>query len=135
MLLSETVKMKWNSKNVRRYQKQGYRYTHMGDEFDVKVCDLSPYSQALIKLKCDYCGREYFTKYYTWRKCSKEGIVQTDCCSNPDCTTQKAQEALFKKYGVNNACQLSFVIEKTKQTNLEKYGCENPFANREIQEK
>lgn len=135
MLLSETVKMKWNSKNVRRYQKQGYRYTHMGDEFDVKVRDLSPYSQALIKLKCDYCGREYFTKYHTWRKCSKEGIVQTDCCSNPDCTTQKAQEALFKKYGVNNACQLSFVIEKTKQTNLEKYGCENPFANKEIQEK
>lgn len=135
MLLSETVKMKWNSKNVRRYQKQGYRYTHMGDEFDVKVCDLSPYSQALIKLKCDYCGREYFTKYYTWRKCSKEGIVQTDCCSNSDCTTQKAQEALFKKYGVPNACYIPSVIEKTKQTNLERYGYENPFANKEIQER
>lgn len=135
MLLSKTTKMRWNSRNVRRYQKMGYRYTHIGDEFDVKIEDLPPYSKARIALRCDYCGREYSTDYQTWRKRSKEGVIKKDCCNNPNCTTQKAEEALLKKYGVPNACCIPSVVEKIKQTNLEKYGCENPFANKEIQEK
>lgn len=135
MLLSETVKMRWNSKNLKRYQQLGYHFTKIKDEFDVKVEDLPPYSNVRIKLKCDYCGREYSTVYHVWYHRSKCGTIKLDCCNNPDCTTQKAQESLLKRYGVENACYIPSVIEKTKETNLKKYGCENPFANKDIQNK
>lgn len=135
MLLSETVKIKWTLRNKKKYQELGYSYTKVGDEFDIKIEHLSPYSKARINLMCDYCGRSYSTNYESWIKHTQQGIIKKDCCKNSACTTQKAQEALLIKYGVKYSCDVPFAREKAKQTNLKKYGCENPFANKEIQEK
>jgi hypothetical protein len=41
----------------------------------------------------------------------------------------------LEKYGCENPTQNKEVQEKTKSTNLEKYGCENPTQNKEVQEK
>lgn len=47
---------------------------------------------------------------------------------------KKTKEALFKKYGVENASQIKEVPEKVKKTKLERYGNEN-FTNKEKIEK
>ena len=39
----------------------------------------------------------------------------------------------IKKYGIKKSLEKS--KEKRRQTNLEKYGCENPFQSDEIKEK
>lgn len=57
MLLSETVKVKWNATNKKWYESKGYIYTKMGDEFEVKVEDLTRWSKVLVKVKCDGCGK------------------------------------------------------------------------------
>ena len=62
MLLSKTVIMKWNPANIKHYESKGYPFTKYGDEFLVKVEDLSNGSNVLVNVKCDYeyCENSYF---------------------------------------------------------------------------
>ena len=41
MLITKTVKVKWNPKTRKHYESLGYEYTKIGDEFEVKVDDLT----------------------------------------------------------------------------------------------
>lgn len=133
MLLTKTVKVNWNARNKEKYISLGYTFTKMKDAFDVNVNDLAPYSQARIKVVCDYCGKQYETSWRSYRK--GKNNCKKDCCSDANCTTKKAKESLLNAYGVDNARSIVGVNEKIAKTNLKKYGCENPFGNKEIQEK
>lgn len=53
MILTKTVAMRWNPKNIDWYTNKGYVFTKWKDEFEVKVEDLSLNSIARIKVKCD----------------------------------------------------------------------------------
>lgn len=134
MLISKTVKMRWNSKNKSFYENKGYTYTKMKDEFEIRVEDLKKGSNILIKVKCDYCGSIYETQYYVWCKL-KEKENNKDCCHSPKCTGQKSKESLEQKYSDDIEEFYRNRAEKTKQTNLEKYGCKNPFQSEEIKNK
>ena len=59
MLLTETVKIRWNKNQKQNYISKGYNYTKMGDEFEIKVKDLPLENQAIVEVKCDYCGSIY----------------------------------------------------------------------------
>ena len=133
MILQDTVKIRWNSKNCKKYIELGYKYTKMGDEFEIKIEELSPYSRFKIEVQGDYCGNIFKTDWRTARKAffNNEKI----CCSSPKCTGMKAEDSLNNKYGVKNALQIDGVREKIKETNIKKYGCENVFQNAEIKEK
>ena len=135
MLLTENVKLKWNSKNYKHYTDLGYLYTGIGTEFTVSVNDLTNGSHAIVTCICDYCGEMYEIKWYSYVKNKQKSIISKDCCCNPDCTTQKAKESLLKKYGTCNIREIPGVNEKIIMTNLERYGCENPFGNKDVQDK
>lgn len=134
MLLSNEVEIKWNSKIKKRYVDLGYKFTKMGEPFLVDIKDVSKGSNSSIKLKCDYCGKIFEVKTYTYFNLKKE-CINLDCCGSPKCTGRKSSDVLLKKYGVANATKMKSSIEKMKKTNLEKYGCENVFQNEEIKEK
>ena len=86
MLLSKTAIVKWNKKNKKYYEEKGYPFTNYGDEFKVKVEDLTFGSRALVDIKCDCenCENPYlkpmrfqnYNKYvhengkYYWKKCA-----------------------------------------------------------------
>jgi len=53
MLISKTVMMKWNSRNKKLYESKCYTFTKMGDEFEVKIEDLTKGSPVLVDVKCD----------------------------------------------------------------------------------
>lgn len=83
--------------------------------------------------KCIICGRPcafgngIYSKY-----CSKQ------CSSSKDARQLQYKlrsNALLKNYGVENVFQLDSVKEKIKQTNLERYGFENPNQNKDIKQK
>lgn len=135
MLLSKTAIVKWNAKIKKHYVDLGYQYTKMGDEFEIKVDDLTKGSSALVKVQCDYCQRIYDIRWNVYKRSRDKVLIHLDCCGNPECTGKKAHEALHKKYGVNSIWQVEEILNKRNQTNLEKYGCINPFGNKEIQEK
>jgi len=55
-LISKTVICKWNGRMKKWYVDKGYIYTKLGDEFEVKVEDLSDGSMVLVDVQCDGCG-------------------------------------------------------------------------------
>lgn len=134
MLLKQMINLKWNSKIKKHYVDLGYKFTKMGDEFLVDVNDLTKGSNANVKVKCDYCGDIYDIAWYSYYKL-KQKENNKDCCNDPRCTTQKAKESLMLLHGVDNARKIEGVNEKIIKTNLDKYGCANPFANEEVKEK
>ena len=134
MLISQTAKVKWNSRNKKYYVDLGYIFTKMGEEFDVNVDDLTPGSNSIVNVQCDYCGRIYTIKWEVYKRLKKKTIA-LDCCGNSECTTKKSKQTIKEKYNVDSIRELDFVNEKIKNTNIEKYGCENPFGNKNIQNK
>ena len=133
MILSKTIKTKWNSKTKKYYEELGYTYTKMGDEFEVKVEHLKSCSAERVLFRCDYCGKEFTKKWGVYVRDSANDIVKKDCCS--DCKEKKALEAVNEKYGVDNVFKLDEVKEKIKKTNLEKYGTEYATQSDVIKEK
>ena len=57
---------------------------------------------------------------------------QTSC---KECVMEKTKQTNLKKYGVKFPVQSKEILNKMKQTNLERYGCENVFQNEKIKEK
>lgn len=133
MLLSKTVKIKWNSKIKKHYELLGYNYTKMGDEIIVKVEDLTDGSFVDIELQCDYCKQNYSKKWCNYIKENKGSNIHKDCCIK--CRKYKIQESVQKTYGVNSVLRLDEIKEQIKNTNIEKYGTENPFASEKIKTK
>lgn len=134
MLITKEVETKWNPRTKKYYEELGYTFTKIGEPFMVKVSDLKDNSNVRVFCKCDYCGKIFDIVWYSYIKLKKK-LNNKDCCSNPECTTIKANESIFTKYGVKNVREITSVNEKIKSTNVEKYGCENPFSNEEIKNK
>lgn len=130
MLLSKTTKVKWNSKIKQHYVDKGYTFTKMGDEFEVDVHDLTIASRSIVKVRCDYCNKEYETTWLWYYKNhyrnSNLHTSENDCCSDPACTGKKAAESLMERHGVSNAAYIDGVSEKKAITCMERYGVDNP---------
>ena len=71
-LVTKTVKMKWNGRIKKHYEDLGYVYTKMGDEFDVRIEDLTKGSEAKVNCKCDGCGKDLIWEYYDYSSHKKE---------------------------------------------------------------
>lgn len=116
ILVSKTIKVKWNSHNKRSFVKLGYAFTKYGDEFDVDVNNAPKYSRELILLKCDLCG-ELFYRSIERYTATKGKILDMDVCE--DCSYKKSRMACLHKYGVENIFEDS---EYIKSKNMEKNG-------------
>lgn len=133
MLLSKTVKLKWNSKNRDRYVSLGYTFTKMKDEFVVNVADLSDYSKVEVMVKCDYCGKVVKKRWINYISESKKNDLHKDACK--ECQYIKAKESMISKYGTTNAMDVEEFRNKRKETNIKKYGYENISSSPEIRKK
>lgn len=132
MLISTTAVIKWNSKNKKHYEELGYIYTKMGDELKVKVSDLTNHSKAIVKVRCDYCGHEYDISYDTYNTIHKKTLINKDACR--DCCEKKSKDSIELKYGDYSGLYDATRESRTK-TNMQRYGCSNPFGNELIKNK
>lgn len=153
---NQKIKAKWNSANKKHYQDKGYSFTKIGDEFEVKVEDLTNGSHFRILIRCDYCQKVFPKQYYNYLKRKETEIVNMDCCAkcqpikvkevnrikyNVESSTQrpdvreKIGTSLNERYGVTNPVEIPEVLEKTKKTNLERYGVEYTLQSPEIRHK
>lgn len=56
LVLGQTITKKWDKRTRHWYEDKGYVFTNYGDEFNVKVEDLSRGAGDYVKVECDYCG-------------------------------------------------------------------------------
>ena len=129
-LLTTTVKINWNPSNKKHYINKGYKYTITGDEFEVKVEDLSNGCDIKIKAQCEECGEivelkwNYYLKLiqyhnvYLCKKCrnkikTKEKISFEQWCNN-NLSKEKSKEILDKWDYELNKCNPNDIKYNTK---------------------
>jgi len=133
MLLTKTVILRWNPKIKKHYVDLGYKFTKMGDEFEVNVSDLTKGSSVLVEVECDYCGKHYTKTWVRYIYENEKSTIHTDCCD--DCKKYKTMESNQLRYGVNSVLEIPSIKEKVADTNKKLYGTKNPFASDVIKEK
>lgn len=72
------------------------------------------------------------------KKLIKEKRIQTNSAKTEEEKTirkEKIKATCMSKYGVDNAFKSKEINDKIKKTNIEKYGVENVFASKEIKDK
>ncbi len=82
------VTVKWHNSNITRLKALGYKFTHFGDEVQIKAKDLSEYSRTAVSVKCDYCYKEYSTLYGTVAR----AVARGEKCACSNCAPKKANE-------------------------------------------
>lgn len=131
MLITKEIPVIWNSRNRKRYEKKGYKFTFIGDTFLMDVNDLSNGCDKRVDVKCDICGD---VKSIAWNKYLKQHDDKFgDVCKK--CRYVKIQNTVLKRYGIQNVFQLDEVKSKTKHTLNKKYGADNPMHVDKIKEK
>lgn len=133
MLLSKTTIVKWNSRNKSHYLSKGYKFTKMGDEFEVNIDDLTNGTNVSVDVKCDYCHKHYEKRWNRYLMENEKSNIHKDACDN--CKHIKVKESVQLTYGCDNVFQLDDVKEKIVNTNIVKYGVENPFQSEKIKKK
>lgn len=68
MLITKTIMMKWNGRTKQYYESKGYLFTKIGDEFEIKVEDLTNGSSIKVEVQCDDCNKKYFTIWGDYKK-------------------------------------------------------------------
>lgn len=118
----ELIPIVWNSRNVKYYMAKGYLYTHIGDEFFVRVEDLQPSSRVKVKVICDYCGDEFEMYMYAYTKSTQNST--TVACGK--CKTIKTRQTMVERYGVDNCMLVNEFKDKMLSTIQNRYGVSSP---------
>ena len=133
MVISNKINVKVNSKTYKRYKNLGYKFNCTGDIIEINYYDLSPCSEEVIDIKCDYCGKIFKRKYGDHFKIHNSNDFNKDACC--DCKHLRQKELSIKKYGVSNPFQRDEAKKKIKQSIKEKYGVEYISQSPIVQDK
>jgi hypothetical protein len=124
MIISQTVKIRVNNKNINHYINQGLDVIY-GCVYEMDIKFLPRYSKYKILSKCETCGVEKelsIQKYHqNW-----ERSESYNCKS---CNNITYKKSMLKKYGHDNPSNVESSIQKRKETCLEKYGNEYIIAS------
>ena len=117
-LVSKVVKIKWNSKIKKYYESLGYIFTKMGDEFEVKVKDLTKGSNVKVDCLCDCCGELLIWKYQDYNKCvKKDGKTYCKGCADKLYKGENVRKTKLK----NGKSFYDLCIERNRQDLLDRW--------------
>jgi hypothetical protein len=120
MILTREIEIKINESNYQYYDDLGYEVA-IGEIVRIPIELMSKGSHYKIKCKCDGCGieKEVIFKNYV-KYDNKFGEYYCRKCSE-----SKRKETLRKNFGVDYPIQNKKVLNKMKNTLIEKYGVDN----------
>lgn len=104
MLISKSVKIRWNGSTKKYYENKGYTYTKMNDWFECKIEDVQVTSPVPVLVQCDYCDEPHIYEKEYRRHIKSMDKNGKDCCDKS--TMKKVKETMMKKYGVDNPLKL-----------------------------
>lgn len=128
---NQKIIIKWSGRNRKHYESFGYVFTGVGDTIEVPANQLSKGCNATVSVICDYCGKEFNKKYYTYVRDHSDRFG--DACK--DCARMKYDKVMLDKYGVTNPSLIDEVKEKRKQTFIKNFGVDNPSKAQEVKDK
>lgn len=134
LILPQTVDVKISNSTHKYYESKGYgngRALKQGEVICVNVLDLPVGSIAMVKCKCDVCGK-IFEKWYRTVAATKDKLL---ICGDRYCINKKTENTCIKQYNVKSTSQLKEVKDKMKKTNNKKYGGNAPACSEKVREK
>ncbi len=135
MLLTTTVKVKWHRNNKEWYMNKGYSYTKIGDEFEIKVEDLSDKNNNIkVEVKCDYKNcKNPNIKYVSWY-IYRKSILKYGKYYCKNCATELfARDKMIKTRIKNGKSFEQWCIEHNRQDILDRWDYElNDYRPNEI---
>jgi len=120
MILTREIEIKINESNYQYYDDLGYDVA-IGEIIKIPIELMSKGSHYKIKCKCDGCGVEkevIFKNYVKYDNNFGEYYCRK-------CSEVKRKETLRKNFGVDYPIQNKKVLNKMKNTLIEKYGVDN----------
>lgn len=114
--------------NMCKYYKEKGYIFKCNDVITIDINDLPVQSNYDVLVECENCKKQYYMPYYSYYKC--KGIVYCN-----DCKILKIKNTNLEKYGCEFAFQNKDVQEKHRKTIMSKYGCNNVFQNEDIKQK
>ena len=120
MILTRDIDIKISESNYQYYDDLGYDVA-IGENIKIPVELMSKGSHYKIVCKCDGCGIEkevIFKNYIKYDNNWGEYFCRK-------CSERKRKETLRKNFGVDYPIQNKKVLNKMKNTLIEKYGVDN----------
>ena len=108
MLIDKNISVKVSATNYKWYINKGYGPFNKNDIINIKIEDLSFGAGVKVNVKCDICGNERSMR-------------------NSDYNNNLKKQGLYVCFNCKE--------EKSKITNMSRYGCEYVLSNKEIQMK
>lgn len=116
----EKIQISWNPKTRNYYENKGYIFTKYNDKFYVNFNDVYPTSTVKIKVKCDYCNKEYEVTYASYmRTMSKSNKLSCINCIGKKLSEQslvQRQHIMYEKI-YNICCNKNYKL-LTKENEL-----------------
>jgi hypothetical protein len=116
---------------ISYYKNLGYAIKK-GEYIDIKIEDLPVNSSIKIEAKCDYCGKIKNISYLNY---NRNFARQNKFSCSKKCSQHKTKDTNIKKYGVDNPSKNETIKENKKKTNIKKYGFESASQNEEVKNK
>jgi hypothetical protein len=117
MILQNKVLVSITNRNRGYYRDLGYSID--SNEIIIDIIHLPKGSNIKIEIGCDICFKELQVPYYNYNKYMKNyGIYTCKICS----IDNKTKKTNMKRYGVESPLQCEDILNKLKETNLKKYG-------------
>ena len=135
MLTSEYTTIYVNSYNKKKIEKQfGNKLNiKLNEELKIPVSLLPDGSGYKVEIICDFCKSVYESE---WRKYLKiENKKQKHSCNSKECIALKRKETNLEKWGVDNPMKSKMVKERLENKILEKWGVEHYSKTDEFKEK
>jgi hypothetical protein len=126
MIITEFVLIKMNGKHIKKYRDKGY-ICEVGEIVKVNVIDIPRNSKVKILVECDVCKIRKEVLNGTYYNSFDNGGYYS--CSK--CKIDKTKNTNLEKYGVEFYTKTDEYIEKSIKTNIKKYGTEWRLQNRE----
>ena len=120
MILTRDIDIKISESNYQYYDDLGYDVA-IGENIKIPVELMSKGSHYKIVCKCDGCGIEKEVIFKNYIK--YDNIWGEYYCRK--CSDRKRKETLRKNFGVDYPIQNKKVLNKMKNTLIEKYGVDN----------
>jgi uncharacterized protein YlaI len=127
VILSKKVEVKIVGKNINHYKTHGYNCS-VNDIIWVDVEHLTQGSHIKVEVQCSICGH---IKQLSYKNYLKNKGVRYYTCSEK-CAISKNKETNMAKFGFENPFQNPEIKSKSKKTYFENTGFENPSLNPDV---
>jgi hypothetical protein len=131
MIIDNLVYIKISNRNITKYKKLGYE-CNIGDKIEVHISHIDKYSRVKVSCKCFFCSKIKKVEYRLYTSNILNGGIFS--CSKK-CSSNKSKKTNLERYGYESPIQSDIIKEKIKKTNLERYDVVNPFESEDIKNK